>query len=179
MQLDALEAAGCNRVFLETASGVRTDRPELAKAMDHLREGDTLIVWKLDRLGRTLQHLVSLINGLNDRGVGFMSIHESIDTTTPGGRLVFHLFASLAEFERDLIVERTSAGLAAARARGKVGGRPTVMTARKTQVARELLAAVDDAGRRKHTVASVADTLSVSRASLYRALERTAANPPK
>lgn len=176
LQTDALQAAGCTRLFVETASGVRTDRPALAKAIDHLREGDTLVVWKLDRLGRSLRHLVEIVNRLDELGVGFRSIHELIDTTTTGGRLTFHLFASLAEFERDLIAERTSAGLSAARARGRVGGRPTVMTPRKTQVARELLDAVDEAGRRKHTVASVAETLSVSRASIYRALERTAAS---
>ena len=104
-------------MFTETASGARTDRPVLAQVLDQLRPGDTLVVWKLDRLGRSLRHLVDTVTGLADRGVGFRSLQESIDTTTPGGRLVFHVFAALAEFERDLIRERTTAGLAAARAR--------------------------------------------------------------
>jgi DNA invertase Pin-like site-specific DNA recombinase len=112
LQVDALERAGCYRVFTETASGARADRPVLAQVLDQLRPGDTLIVWKLDRLGRSLRHLVDVVTGLADRGVGFRSLQESIDTTTPGGKLVFHVFAALAEFERDLIRERTTAGLA-------------------------------------------------------------------
>jgi DNA invertase Pin-like site-specific DNA recombinase len=116
--------AGCYRVFVETASGARSDRPTLEQVLDQLRPGDTLVVWKLDRLGRSLRHLVDTITGLAERGVGFRSLQEAIDTTTtPGGKLVFHVFAALAEFERDLIRERTSAGLAAARARGRHGGR--------------------------------------------------------
>ena len=138
LQVDALERAGCYRVFTETASGARTDRPTLAQVLDQLRPGDTLVVWKLDRLGRSLRHLVDTVTGLADRGIGFRSLQEAIDTTTPGGKLVFHVFAALAEFERDLIRERTSAGLAAARARGRHGGRPPVMTAHKLQVAQEM-----------------------------------------
>jgi DNA invertase Pin-like site-specific DNA recombinase len=103
LQVDALQAAGCYRVFTETASGARADRPVLAQVLDQLRPGDTLVVWKLDRLDRSLRHLVDTVIGLADRGVGFRSLQESIDTTTPGGRLVFHIFASLAEFERDPI----------------------------------------------------------------------------
>ena len=173
LQTDALQAAGCGRVFVDQASGARGDRPALTKALDHIREGDTLVVWKLDRLGRSLRHLVDVIAQLEACGVGFKSLQESIDTTTPGGRLTFHLFASLAEFERDLISERTAAGLSAARARGRRGGRPTVMTPRKLDAAREMLDARDDSGHRRHTVLSVAETLGVSRASIYRALERT------
>src|SRR5215217_832683 len=123
LQVDALTAAGCYRVFTETASGARTDRPTLDQVLDQLRPGDTLMVWKLDRLGRSLRHLVDTIAALADRSVGFRSLQEAIDTTTPGGKLVFHIFDALAEFERDLIRERTTAGLAAARARGKRGGR--------------------------------------------------------
>ena len=108
VQVDALERAGCYRVFTETASGARTDRPTLDQVLDQLRPGDTLVVWKLDRLGRSLRHLVDTVTGLADRGVGFRSLQEAIDTTTPGGKLVFHVFAALAEFERDLIRERTS-----------------------------------------------------------------------
>jgi len=162
LQIDALKAAGCYRVFTETASGARTDRPVLEQVLDQLRPGDTLVVWKLDRLGRSLRHLVETITGLADRGVGFRSLQEAIDTTTPGGKLVFHVFAALAEFERDLIRERTSAGLAAARARGRHGGRPSVMTAHKAQVAQEMY----HSGQ--YTIAT---TLGVSRASIYRHLD--------
>ena len=111
LQVDALTAAGCYRVFTETASGARTDRPFLEHLLDQLRPGDTLVVWKLDRLGRSLRHLVDAITGLVERGVGFRSLQEAIDTTTPGGKLVFHVLAALAEFERDLIRERTAAGV--------------------------------------------------------------------
>ena len=113
LQLDALRAAGCYRVFVDTASGALAARPELAKVLDQLRPGDTLVVWKLDRLGRSLRHLIDTVSELERRDVGFKSLRESVDTTTPGGRLVFHLFGALAEFERDLIRERTAAGLAA------------------------------------------------------------------
>src|SRR5215211_5367331 len=123
LQVDALERAGCYRVFTETASGARSDRPVLEQVLDQLRRGDTLVVWKLDRLGRSLRHLVDTVTELAERGIGFRSLQEAIDTTTPGGKLVFHVFAALAEFERDLIRERTTAGLAAARARGRHGDR--------------------------------------------------------
>jgi DNA invertase Pin-like site-specific DNA recombinase len=129
LQVDALTAAGCYRVFTETASGTRADRPTLEQVLDQLRPGDILVVWKLDRLGRSLRHLVDAVTGLAERGVGFRSLQEQVDTTTPAASWCFHVFAALAEFERDLIRERTSAGLAAARARGRHGGRPSVMTA--------------------------------------------------
>jgi DNA invertase Pin-like site-specific DNA recombinase len=167
LQVDALERAGCYRVFTETASGARTDRPTLERLMDQLRPGDTLVVWKLDRLGRSLRHLVDIITGLADRGIGFRSLQEAIDTTTPGGKLVFHVFAALAEFERDLIRERTAAGLAAARARGRRGGRPSVMTAHKARVAQEMYRSG------QYTVSAIAQTLGISRASLYRHLDST------
>jgi DNA invertase Pin-like site-specific DNA recombinase len=122
------------------------------------------VVWKLDRLGRSLRHLVDTVSRLAERGIGFRSLQESIDTTTPGGKLIFHVFAALAEFERDLIRERASAGLAAARARGRHGGRPPVLTGHKLQVARELYASG------QYTVAAIAKTLGVSRASIYRHL---------
>jgi DNA invertase Pin-like site-specific DNA recombinase len=171
LQLDALQAAGCERVFTEEASGAVAERPELVRALDHLRPGDTLVVWKLDRLGRSLRHLIDTVRELEDRGVGFRSLQEQVDTTTPGGRLVFHVFGALAEFERDLIRERTHAGLAAARARGRRGGRPTVMTPEKLKAARQLYDA------RQHTIAEIAATLGVSRASIYRSLNDTAADP--
>jgi DNA invertase Pin-like site-specific DNA recombinase len=166
LQVDALESAGCYRVFVETASGARADRPILEQVQDQLRPDDTLVVWKLDRLGRSLRHLVDTVSGLADRGIGFRSLQEAIGTTTPGGKLVFHVFVALAEFERDLIRERTSAGLAAARARGHYGGRPSVLTAHKLQVAQEMYASG------QYTVAAIATTLGVSRASIYRHLTR-------
>jgi DNA invertase Pin-like site-specific DNA recombinase len=164
LQLDALTAAGCERLFTDTGSGALFERPELARVLDHLRKGDTLVVWRLDRLGRSLRHLVETVNALAERGVGFQSLRESINTTTPGGRLVFHIFAALAEFERDLIRERTQAGLAAARARGRTGGRKTVMTPEKLALARSMY----ESG--EHTVAAIASVLGVSRASIYRHL---------
>jgi len=138
LQLDALNSAGCWRVFTDHASGSREDRPELAAALDSLRPGDTLVVWRLDRLGRSLPHLIDTVTGLRERGVGFWSVTEAVDTTTAGGRLVFHLFGALAEFERQLIRDRTLAGLAAAR--GRVGGRPRTMTAAKLRLARAMRA---------------------------------------
>jgi DNA invertase Pin-like site-specific DNA recombinase len=166
LQVDALQRAGCYRVFTETASGARTDRPILEQLLDQLRPGDTLVVWKLDRLGRSLRHLVDTVTGLAERGIGFRSLQEAIDTTTPGGKLVFHVFAALAEFERDLVRERTAAGLAAARARGRRGGRPSVLTGHKLQVAWEMYASG------QYSVAAIAKTLGVSRASIYRHLDR-------
>src|SRR5689334_2244377 len=124
LQLDALKEAGCRRVFEETASGGAKARPRLREALEFLRPGDTLVVWKLDRLARSLQQLIETIEELHKRGCGFRSLTEAIDTTTAGGRLIFHIFGALAEFERGIIRERTLAGLEAARARGRKGGRP-------------------------------------------------------
>jgi len=139
LQQDALRAAGCQRIWSDTASGTRTDRPQLAALFDQLRVGDTLVVWRLDRLGRSLPHLIETIRDLEARGVGFKSVQEHIDTTTPGGRLVFHVFGALASFERELIQERTLAGLAAARERGRLGGRPTVLSPAKLKQARKMI----------------------------------------
>jgi DNA invertase Pin-like site-specific DNA recombinase len=141
MQLDALKAAGCDPVFVEKASGALKDRPELAAALDYARPGDVLVVWKLDRLGRTLVDLVETVAGLEKRGIGFRSIEEGefINTTTAAGELVFHIFASLAQFERRMILERAAAGRAAARARGETGGRPTVMTPEQLAAGRLLV----------------------------------------
>ncbi len=135
LQRDALKAAGCFRVFTDKASGTLDNRKELAKVLDQLRPGDTLVVWRLDRLGRSLRHLIETVTALADRKIGFRSLTENIDTTTSGGKLVFHLFGSLAEFERDLIRDRTMAGLTAARARGRIGGRPPALTPDKLAVA--------------------------------------------
>ena len=127
MQKQALKQAGCEKIFSDTASGVRADRVGLDNAMTHLRAGDTLVVWKLDRLGRSLQNLIQIIKLLQENKIGFQSLQENIDTTTSGGKLVFHIFSALAEFERDIIRERTNAGLQAARARGRLGGRPYLL----------------------------------------------------
>lgn len=138
LQHDALTAAECFRIFTDTASGALQSRPELDKLFDQLRPGDILVVWRLDRLGRSTRHLIDQLSDLQDRGIEFRSLQENIDTTTSGGRLVFHIFASLAEFERDLITERTNAGLAAARARGRTGRRPPLLTGDKLVTARKL-----------------------------------------
>ena len=164
LQLDALKTAGCERLFEDQISGSATERPGLAEALKILREGDTLVVWRLDRLGRSLKHLITTVSELEASGVGFRSITESIDTTTNSGKLVFHVFGALAEFERELIRERTKAGLASARARGRVGGRPRKLDAKRIAQARALLADPNQ------TVADVARVLNVGRATLYRAL---------
>jgi DNA invertase Pin-like site-specific DNA recombinase len=163
LQRDALTAAGCAKLFEDRASGARADRPGLGHALAFLREGDVLVVWKLDRLGRSLAHLVETVGGLAARGVGFRSLTEAIDTTTPGGRLVFHLFGALGQFERDLIRERTRAGLAAAEARGRKGGRRPVVTDDKLRRARLLLA-------QGLTVREAAARIRVGKTALYAAL---------
>lgn len=138
LQKDALLAAGCQQIFTDIASGAKTQRLGLYEAIEQCRPEDTLVVWKLDRLGRSLPHLVETVRNLISRGVGFKSIQENIDTTTSGGKLIFHIFASLAEFERDLIRERTNAGLTAARARGRKGGRPKGVDEKKKKAALSL-----------------------------------------
>jgi DNA invertase Pin-like site-specific DNA recombinase len=140
LQTDALDKAGCERVFEDTVSGAKADRPGLAAALAYLRDGDVLTVWRLDRLGRSLPHLIETVGALEARGVGFRSLTEVIDTTPSGGRLIFHVFGALGQFERDLIRERTKAGLNAAAARGRKGGRKPVVTAEKLQRARAHIA---------------------------------------
>ena len=162
LQKDALEKLGCDRIFTDTASGAKTERLGLDDALNYVRTGDTLVVWRLDRLGRSLKHLIETITTLNNRGIGFKSITESIDTTTSGGKLIFHIFGALSEFERDIIRERTQAGLSAARARGRNGGRPKVLTPKKTQMAQALYA------DKNNTVSDICKTLNISRATLYR-----------
>jgi len=166
LQLDALNAAGCQRIFRDMASGVKTDRPGLDRAIDYVRAGDTLVVWRLDRLGRSLGHLIEVVAGLEARGIGFRSLQDPIDTTTSGGKLVFQIFGALAEFERNLIRERTLAGLASARARGKMGGRRPKLSA--TQV--KMLYQLYDA--KQHTVKEICGILAISRTALYKYLER-------
>ena len=164
-QLDALKAAGCIKVFTDKASGSLDRCPQLDRLLDQLRQGDTVVVWRLDRLGRSLKHLIQIVEDLAEMGVGFKSLTEGMDTTTSGGKLVFSIFGALAEFERSLIRERTMAGLAAARSRGRVGGRPPVMTSDKIKVARQLYKA------RELTVEEIAKTIGVSRKTVYRHLE--------
>jgi DNA invertase Pin-like site-specific DNA recombinase len=168
LQEDALQKAGCEKIFRDVASGAVDSRRGLAEAIDYARDGDTLVVWKLDRLGRSLKHLIETINGLAGRKVGFQSLRESMDTTISGGKLIFHVIGALAEFERELIRERTQAGLRAARARGRNGARPAKMDARKISMARRLLE-VPNA-----SMIDVCVTLHVSRATLYRHLEKAA-----
>jgi DNA invertase Pin-like site-specific DNA recombinase len=164
LQLDALKEAGCRRVFEETASGANKARPQLLQALDFLRPGDTLVVWKLDRLARSVQQLIEIIEQLHKRGCGFKSLTEAIDTTTAGGRLIFHIFGALAEFERGIIRERTLAGLDAARARGRKGGRPKLMNDESLIVAQALLR--DGV----LTVRDIAKQAGVSEATLYKYL---------
>ena len=164
LQLDALRAAGCARVWTEHASGARTQRPQLQDLLEHLLAGDTLVVWRLDRLGRSIRDLIDIAQTLKQRDVGLRSLQESIDTTSAGGQLIFHIFGALAEFERELIGERTRAGLDAARARGRHGGRRSVMTPAKITAARQMY------DSREHTVEAIARALGVSRATIYRAL---------
>ena len=163
LQMDALRAAGCTQFFEDQASGARADRPGLAEALAYVRGGDTLIVWKLDRLGRSMAHLIETVRELDAKGVGFRSLTEGVDTTTSGGTLVFHLFGALAQFERDLIRERTRAGLTAAAARGRKGGRKPVMTPEKLARARVHL----EAGL---TVREAASRVKVGKTALYEAL---------
>jgi DNA invertase Pin-like site-specific DNA recombinase len=166
LQFDALKAASCEKIFTEKASGAQRERPQLRAALDYMRAGDTLVVWKLDRLARSLKQLIETVEALGVRGVGLRSLTEAIDTTTSGGRLVFHIFASLAEFERGIIRERTMAGLAAARARGRRGGRPPALTDRDLAAARAMLRDPEI------TVAEVARRLGVVPSTLYRHLPR-------
>jgi DNA invertase Pin-like site-specific DNA recombinase len=164
LQQDALQKAECTKIFTDTASGTKTERKGLEEAITYVRKGDTLVVWRLDRLGRSLPHLITTMTDLLERGIGFKSLTENIDTTTSGGKLIFHIFGALAEFERNLIRERTQAGLVAARARGKRGGRRRALTARQLGIARDLY-------EKRHPIAEILRTLKISRATLYRALK--------
>jgi len=166
LQQDALATANCERVFTDIISGARSERPGPTEALDFLRPGDVLVVWRLDRMGRSLKMLIETLTLLSQRGIGFRSLTEQIDTTTPGGKLIFHIFGSLAEFERDLIRERTQAGLAAARARGRKGGRPRKLdTSGKLAMARSLY------NDKNNSIQDICKTLGISRATLYRYLD--------
>ena len=167
MQEDALKSAGCKEIYTDIASGTKSQRPGLEKAISYLREGDTLVVWKLDRLGRSLKHLVDLVQVLIQTNIGLCSLNDPIDTTTSQGRLIFNIFASLAEFERDIIRERTQAGLNAARARGRLGGRPRGLPQKSEATA---CAAETLYREGKLSVMQIAKKLSISKSTLYKYL---------
>lgn len=161
LQRDALQKAGCEKIYTDQQSGAHVDRVGLSNVLEVVRSGDTLIVWRLDRLGRSLKHLIHLIEKLEHQGIGLRSLQENIDTTTSGGRLVFHLFGALAEFERNLIRERTQAGLSAARARGRQGGRPKLLDPKKRELALRLYQ------ERQHTIVEICQLMGISKSTLY------------
>jgi DNA invertase Pin-like site-specific DNA recombinase len=164
LQTDALKIAGCEKIFIDKISGTVSDRPELKKLKEQLRKGDTLVVWRLDRLGRSLKDLLNWMAELETLEVSFKSLQESIDTSTPTGKLVFHLFGALSEFERSLIQERTKAGLTAARARGRVGGRPNKLSNRKQEIAKDMYLS------KKYTIQAICEELGISKPTLYKYL---------
>ncbi|MYB34263.1 MAG: recombinase family protein [Gammaproteobacteria bacterium] len=165
LQTDALHAAGCERVFEDRASGAKAGRPGLSEALEFVRKDDTLVVWRLDRLGRSLTDLIDTVGRLESRGIAFASIHESIDTSSSTGKLVFHIFGALAEFERNLIRERTNAGLQAARARGRVGGRPSALDSDRRNLVVKLYK------EKQHTVQQICEMMGISRPTLYKYVE--------
>src|ERR671937_1614753 len=164
LQKDALEKIGCTKIYSDVVSGAKAERKGLQEALEYVREGDILVVWRLDRLGRSLKHLIETITELNNRKIGFKSIQENIDTTS-GGKLVFHIFGALAEFERDIIRERTNAGLQAARARGRKGGRPKTLTPKKAQMVQDLYR------NKENSIDEICKTLNISRTTLYRYID--------
>lgn len=161
LQRDALVRAGCEKIYTDQQSGASTDRLGLTGVLEMARSGDTLVVWRLDRLGRSLKHLIHLVEKLEHQGIGLRSLQENIDTTTNGGRLVFHLFGALAEFERNLIRERTQAGLSAARARGRQGGRPKLLDPKKRELALRLYQ------ERQHSIVEICQIMGISKSTLY------------
>ncbi|MFF0777111.1 recombinase family protein [Streptomyces sp. NPDC003720] len=171
-QEDALKAAECDQVFVDKASGKLASRPELDKALIAAREGDEFVITKLDRLGRSLKNLIELSEQLNERGINLIVLNQKIDTSTPQGRMFFHILGAVAEFERELTAERTRDGLAAARARGRVGGRKQALKPRQVKLAQEMYDELGDDGKRKHTVQDIADELGVARTTIYRYLDR-------
>lgn len=169
LQIDALEKDGCKRIYTEVMSGAKSERPKLQELLGDLRSGDVVVVWKLDRLGRSLKHLVELVNQFIQQDIGLRSLNDHIDTTTPQGRLIFNIFASLAEFERDLIQERTHAGLAAARARGRLGGKPKGLSKEAESIA---CAAETLYKEGKLSVNQIIKQLGIAKATLYNYLRR-------
>ena len=165
LQTDALEKAGCEKIYKDKLSGSRHDRPGLKEALEYARQGDCLVVWRLDRLGRSLKHLIEVVEGLEAQGVGFISLQEGFDTTTSGGKLIFQIFGALAEFERNLIRERTKAGLEAARARGRIGGRKAKLEPDQINTLKNMYES------KKHTVKEICSVFQISKPTLYRYLE--------
>ena len=161
LQLDALKQVGCEKIFQEKITGTKIKREQLQNAIDYLRAGDVLVVWKLDRLGRSLKDLLLIVNEMNQKGIGLKSLHENIDTTTSTGKLIFHIFASLAEFEKDVIKERTNAGLKAARARGRVGGRPKKLSDKQMNLLKTLHQDKDT------SIADISKILGISKKTVY------------
>ncbi|WML79169.1 recombinase family protein [Streptomyces sp. VNUA74] len=174
-QEDALRVAGCDEVYIDRASGKLASRPELDKALLRLREGDSLVITKLDRLGRSLKNLIELSERLKDEGVALVVLDQGIDTSTPIGRMFYQILGAVAEFERELIVERTKDGLQAARARGRVGGRKKALRPRQVDLARSMYDEKGEDGKRRYTVQEIADELGVSRPTVYRYLEKKTA----
>lgn len=170
LQRDALQQAGCDKIYTDQQSGVSTDHSGLDTVLEVARSGDTLVIWRLDRLGRSLKNLIHLVEQLERQGVGLKSLQENIDTTTSGGRLVFHLFGALAEFERNLIRERTRAGLSAARARGRQGGRPKLLDPQKRELALRLHR------ERQHSIADICRLMGISKSTLYNYLAEQSAD---
>jgi DNA invertase Pin-like site-specific DNA recombinase len=171
-QEDALKAAKCDQIFVDKASGKLASRPELDKALIAAREGDEFVITKLDRLGRSLKNLIELSERLQEQGINLIVLDQAIDTSTPQGRMFFHILGAVAEFERALTAERTRDGLAAARARGRVGGRKQALKPRQVKLAQEMYDELGDDGKRKHTVQDIANELGVARTTIYRYLER-------
>ena len=165
LQMDALKKVGCEKIFDDYMSGTKAERPGLTKALEMCREGDTLVVWRLDRLGRSIKNLIDLAEILEKRGIGLKSCQEAIDTNTSGGKLIFHMFGALAEFERNLLKERTKAGLEAARARGRTGGRPKALDQKKRQLTIDLYQS------RKHSVKEICEMMGIGKTTLYKYLD--------
>ncbi len=170
-QVDELTAYGCDKIFTDKVTGKLAERPELDKALAYLREGDVLVITRLSRAMRSLKHMIQLAEDLDARGVGLVVLKQAIDTTTPHGRLVFHIIAAIDEFQRELIVEGTREGLAAARARGRTGGQQRKLGPRQVKLARQMYEETGDDGKRVHTVAEIAAEFGVTRPTIYRALE--------
>jgi DNA invertase Pin-like site-specific DNA recombinase len=171
-QEDALTAANCDRIFIDKASGKLASRPELDKALIAARDGDQLVITKLDRLGRSLKNLIELSEHLRDTGVALVVLDQGIDTSTPLGRMFFHILGAIAEFEHSMMVERTHDGLEAARARGRVGGRKQALRPRQVELAQQMYDELGEDGKRKHTVQDIANELGVARTTIYRYLDR-------
>ena len=164
LQVDALQKAECEKIYTDKISGAKTDRPALQEALNYARPGDCLVVWRLDRLGRSLKHLIEVVEGLEENGIGFISLQEGFDTTTSGGKLIFQIFGALAEFERNLIQERTRAGLVAARARGRIGGRKEKLTSDQINTMRRM------SESRQHTIKEICTVMGISKPTYYRYL---------